>query len=124
MTENIPKLLVVDDENDILEVAKSYFKKRGVEVFVADNGNEALRIIGDESPNLVLLDYNLPDMSGIEVLKKVREELKSDIKIIMLTGMDEDMVTKETESFGVLSCIHKPLVLEDLEKIVLAELNT
>jgi len=120
----MPKLLIVDDEVDVLDVTQSYFKKRGIEVFVADNGSEAVRIVGEKNPDLVLLDFNLPDITGAEVLKKIREELKSETKVILVTGMEEDMAIKETENLGVLCCIHKPLVLQDLEKIVLAELTT
>jgi len=79
--------------------------------------------VGDEHPDLVLLDFNLPDMTGAEVLKKIREELKSDTKVILVTGMDEDMAAKETSNLGVLGCVHKPLSLDVLEKTVLAELK-
>ena len=119
----MPKLLVVDDEIDILEVSKSYFKKRGVEVFTAATGKEALDIITKENPDLILLDFNLPDINGAEILRKMREEMKLNTKVLMVTGLEEDMVIRETEKYGTLGCIHKPLILENLEKVVLVELN-
>lgn len=119
----MPKLLIVDDEMDVLDIAKMYFKKRGIDVLTADNGTDAVRMISDESPDLVLLDFNLPDITGAEVLKKIRGELKSDTKVILVSGKEEDMVKKETEHFGILRYLHKPLTIGVLEKIVLTELT-
>jgi DNA-binding response OmpR family regulator len=119
----MPKLLVIDDEIDILDFAKSYFKRRGIEVFTASDGKEALRIIQEKNPDLVLLDFNMSDMTGVEVLRKIREELKLSTKVIMVTGMDLEMVINDTKGYDIRGFIHKPLVLEDLEKIVLRELN-
>ena len=120
----MPKLLIVDDEVDVLDIAKRYFSKRGVDVFTADNGEGAVRIVGNENPDLVLLDFNLPDMNGTEVLKKIREELKSEVKVMMMRGGDEGQIKKEVEHLNVFQYLFKPLTLDVLEKIVLAELNT
>ena len=115
------KLLIVDDEIDIREFAKSFFKKRGIVVFTASGGNEALNIIYREKPDLVLLDVNMEEMTGLEVLKKLRES-KNDVKVIMVTGVEDEQMINEANSWGICAYIHKPLVLEELEKIVLAEL--
>lgn len=120
----MPKLLVVDDEIDILEVAKRFFKKRGFDVFEASEGNEALRIIKEENPDLILLDYNLPGLSGVEILRKLREELKLNTKVIMVTGFEPEMIINETKSLGIEECVHKPFDLEKLEKIVMTVLNS
>ena len=117
------KLLIVDDEIDIREFAKNFFKKRGIEVFTASGGKEALEIIEREKPDLTLLDIQMETMTGLEVLKKIREN-KNDMKIIMVTGMEDEESVNEANSWGVRGYIHKPLVLEELEKIVLAELNS
>ncbi|MCA9409125.1 MAG: response regulator, partial [Candidatus Omnitrophica bacterium] len=68
------KLLIVDDEEDVREFAKSFFKKRGVEVLTASGGKDALVIIAQESPDLVLLDVRMEQMTGVEVLKELRED--------------------------------------------------
>ena len=120
----MPKLLVVDDEIDILEVTKRFFKKRGLDVFAASDGNEALRLIKEENPDLILLDYNLPGLSGVEILRKLREELKLSTKVIMVTGFETETIINETKSLGIQDCVHKPLDLEKLEKIVMTVLNS
>ena len=120
----MPKLLVVDDEIDIVEVTKKFFTRRGVETFSASEGNEAIRIIQEQKPDLILLDYNLPGLSGMEILRKMREELKLDTKVILVTGFESEMVIKETKGLGIQGCVHKPLDLDELEKIVFAALNS
>ncbi len=116
----MPKLLIVDDESDIREFARSFFKKRGIEVFTASGGRQALDIIAKESPNLVLLDVRMEEMTGIETLRELRK-LNNNTKVIMVTGVEEEETIKEANSLGVINYIHKPLILEELEKIVLAQ---
>jgi len=120
----MPRLLVVDDEIDIVEVTKKFFTRRGIETFAASEGNEAIRLIQEKNPDLVLLDYNLPGLSGREILRKMREELKLDTKVILVTGFESEMVINETKGLGIQGCVHKPLDLNKLETIVLAALNT
>ena len=116
------KLLIVDDEVDIREFAKRFFVKRGIDVFTASGGKEALNIIDDQKPDLVLLDVQMEEINGIEVLKRLREAENS-IKVIMVTGAEDPAIINEANQLGVIGYVHKPLVLEELEKIVLAELE-
>ena len=116
------KLLIVDDEIDVREFAKNFFKKRNINVLTASTGLEALDIINHENPDLVLLDIRMEEMNGVEVLRKLREG-KNGIKVIMVTGVEDEAVVNETQSLGILGYIHKPLILEELEKIVLRELQ-
>lgn len=120
----MPKLLVVDDEIDIVEITRKFFAKRGIETFTASEGSEALRVIQEQKPDLILLDYNLPGLSGKEILKKMREELKLNTKVIMVTGFETETVNNETKDLGVAQYVHKPLDLNKLETIVLAALHT
>jgi two-component system, response regulator, stage 0 sporulation protein F len=116
------KLLIVDDEMDIREFAKNFFKKRNIDVYTASGGIEALKIIEKEKPDLVLLDVHMEEMSGLEVLKKLRQD-KNDIKAIMVTGVEDEQMINEANSWGVKGYIHKPLVLEELKDIVMKELG-
>jgi len=118
----MPKLLIVDDEIDITEFAKSFFTKRGIDVLTASGGAEALKIIDQDQPDLVLLDVQMEEINGIEVLKRLRDR-KNNIRVIMVTGTEDESVINEAKRLGVKGYVHKPLVLEELEKIVLFELN-
>lgn len=116
------KLLIVDDEIDIREFAKSFFKKRGITVITASGGKVALELIESENPDLVLLDVRMEEMTGVDVLKILRQTNKI-TKVIMVSGIEDPETINEAKELGVISFIHKPLVLEELEKIVLSELN-
>lgn len=117
------KILIVDDEIDIREFAKNFFKKRGIDVFTASGGIEALEIIESEGPDLLLLDVRMEEITGVELLRKIREA-GNKVKAIMVTGVEDETVINEAESLGIQGYIHKPLVLEELEKVVLRELQS
>ena len=118
----MPKLLIVDDEIDIREFAKKFFSKRHINVFIASGGGEALQLIENERPDLVLLDINMEQMNGIEVLKRLREK-KDTTRVIMVTGVNAENVVKEISDLGIEGYIHKPLILEELQNIVMAKLE-
>ena len=117
----MPKLLIVDDEVDIREFAKNFFKKRNIEVFTSSGGQEALKIIEIRKPDLVLLDIRMEEMNGVEVLKNLRQQ-NNPIKVVMVTGVEDEETVNEAYSLGIKGYIHKPLILEELEKVVLSEL--
>src|SRR4051812_8889661 len=85
------KILLVDDEADILGFLSYNLKKEGYNVFTANNGKEAVVIAKKENPNLIILDVMMPDMDGIETCREIREisELK-DVMITFLTARNED----------------------------------
>jgi DNA-binding response OmpR family regulator len=78
------KILLVDDERRIVEVLEAYLVREGYEIHSADNGIDALKKAKTVSPDLIILDLMLPDISGEEVCRLVRKE--SDVPIIMLTA--------------------------------------
>lgn len=83
------KILVVDDDNHILELAQMYLEKDNFDVMTAADGAEALNRIFKDDPALVILDLMLPEIDGWEVCKQVRA--KSDVPIIMVTARDDDV---------------------------------
>ena len=117
----MPKLLIVDDEVDVREFAKSFFKRRKIEVSAVASGEEALVVLDKEKPDLVLLDIRLGGMDGIDVLKMMRQK-QDNTQVIMVTGVDEKETVEKAKELGVVDYIHKPLILDELERVVLAKL--
>lgn len=86
------KILVIDDEINLLKVVKDYLLLESYEVFTADRGYTAMKLFREIRPDFVILDLMLPDLSGEEICKRIRKE--SDIPILMLTAKsgEEDKV--------------------------------
>ncbi len=85
----MPKILVVDDEPNIIELTKLYLEREGYEVEGVSSGQEALARRSAFRPDLIILDLMLPDIDGFEVCREIRA--KSDIPILMLTARKEDV---------------------------------
>lgn len=85
----VNKILVVDDEKEIRNLIEIYLKNEGYEVIKARDGEEALEILEKEDIHLIILDIMMPKIDGIEVCKRVRENLN--IPILMLSAKSEDM---------------------------------
>ncbi len=100
------KILVVDDEIKIAEVVKAYLEKEGYEIEVAYSGKEALKRYEDNNFNVIILDLMLPDISGEDICKKIRET--SDIPIIMLTAKVEEEDILNGFSLGSDDYVVKP----------------
>lgn len=91
LTEKETKILVVDDDPDIIEFLSYNLKREGFNIYSANNGKEALKLTGKISPHVVLLDVMMPEMDGIETCEKLRENpLNSNLLIIFLTARSED----------------------------------
>ena len=105
-------ILVIDDELMICEAISSYLKKHGFNVFMANTGNDGLRILKEQEISFIILDLMLPDMSGEEICSIVRSQ--SRVPIIMLTAktMEEDMINGL--SIGADDYITKPFSLKNL----------
>jgi two-component system, OmpR family, alkaline phosphatase synthesis response regulator PhoP len=83
-------ILLVDDEPNIIQLARIYLEREGYRIVSAADGKEALETIRSKKPNLVVLDVMLPEMDGLEVCKRLRRE-KNNIPVIMLTARDDDI---------------------------------
>ena len=110
------KILVVDDERHILELLKFNLEIFGYEVICLDDGKECVEFLQREKPDLILLDWMLPSISGIEILKKIRSDYKlSTLPVIMLTAknMDDDKI--EGLDRGADDYITKPFSVKELK---------
>jgi two-component system, OmpR family, alkaline phosphatase synthesis response regulator PhoP len=104
------KILLVDDEPDILEFLSYNLKKEGYNVFTANNGKEAVTVAKKENPHLIILDVMMPDMDGIETCREIREipGLK-DVMIAFLTARSEDYSQIAGFDVGADDYINKPI---------------
>jgi two-component system, OmpR family, alkaline phosphatase synthesis response regulator PhoP len=110
MIDNTSKILLVDDEPDILEFMAYNLKKEGYTVFTGQNGREAIEIAKKEQPQLIILDIMMPVMDGIEACRQLREmpEFKSTI-ITFLTARNEDYSQIAGFDAGADDYISKPI---------------
>ena len=111
------KMLIVDDETEICDFLREFFVDRGYDVITAFSGEEALEKIEDEPPHILLLDITMPGISGLDVLKSVREN-HSGMKVIMVTAVETSDQIDEAFRLGADNYITKPLSLEYLENDV------
>ncbi|MCW2235669.1 phosphate regulon transcriptional regulator PhoB [Azospirillum canadense] len=104
-----PLVLIVEDEADIVTLLKYNLEKEGFRVNAATDGEEALLLAGEQTPNIVLLDWMLPLMSGLEVCRQMRRNTKMrDIPIIMLTARGEEADRVRGLNSGADDYITKP----------------
>lgn len=108
--ENPYKILVVDDENDILEFIQYNLKKEGYEVHLAHNGQEAINVGKKIKPDLILLDVMMPVMDGIEACKQIKEDSDFDQTFVMfLTARAEEYSEIAGFNAGADDYIAKPI---------------
>jgi DNA-binding response OmpR family regulator len=81
------KIMVVDDERNILKLYKAELEDEGYEVVIANSGKEAIELFHSENPDLITLDIMMPGMDGIQVLRQLKQE-KPQVPVIMLTAYD------------------------------------
>jgi two-component system alkaline phosphatase synthesis response regulator PhoP len=116
-------ILIVDDEPDILEFLSYNIRKEGYKVYVASNGQEALRIVQQINPSLILLDVMMPVMDGIETCQIIRKDLNLNQPIIaFLTARTEDYAQIAGFEAGADDYINKPirprLLLSKIESLL------
>jgi DNA-binding response OmpR family regulator len=111
-----PKILVADDDVDILSLVVRHVKTLDVDVIEASDGEEALRIARKEKPDLIVLDVMMPGMSGWEVCRAVREDDSlANTGVIMLTGIGERLNEMTSPLYGADDYLDKPFDVDDLE---------
>ena len=109
------KILIADDEPNIVTALEFLLQRNGYEVYVARNGESALKVVEAHQPDLVLLDVMMPVKSGYEVCQRMRERPDwRHIKIIMLTAKGRDVEMSKGLSIGADLYITKPFSTQEL----------
>lgn len=117
MTESMPKILVVDDEVKMCFTLTKLFELSHFSVAVAHNGLEALEKIDSFQPHCILLDIRMPQMNGVEVLKKVKEKYP-EIVVIMTTAVATEESREECLEIGAAEYLIKPIDFKELLGII------
>jgi two-component system, OmpR family, response regulator len=118
------KILIVEDEKDIQMIAEMGLKDIGkIEVKVASDGVEALKILESWRPDLILMDVMMPNLSGVETIKRLsKEQNLKEIPIVLMTAKSEKEEVEEYKRLGVLEVIIKPFdpttLAEELTKLM------
>jgi len=103
------KILIVEDDESILQLLSTIFNLEDYEVFHATDGEEAIRILREDNPEVVLLDIQIPKMDGYQVCKAIKSDsATSHIKVIMLSGMTQDNEFIKAQKVGCDDFIKKP----------------
>ncbi len=117
------KVLVVDDEIHIVHVVAIKLRNNGYEVIMAGNGAEAFEIACEQKPDIIVTDYQMPVMSGLEFVGKLRDnEATKDIPVILLTARSFAIEDEQKSDLGISHCLSKPFspkeLLENIEDIL------
>ncbi|SEK32956.1 DNA-binding response regulator, OmpR family, contains REC and winged-helix (wHTH) domain [Aquimarina amphilecti] len=108
------RILAIDDQQLILLSLEKHLSDLGYEIKCSDNGKEGLSLFESFSPDLVIVDINMDGMSGLEVIKTIKEEKKSNVKILVLSGNNDEDTIIDGFDMGIDDYMKKPLSLNEV----------
>ena len=109
------KALIVDDDDMTIMCLKNFLKQEGYTAEAVDNGNSGVEKLKSDSFDLILVDYNLPDMSGEQVLSKIKENGGSYGKAVLMSG--DDGLKGQFEAKGFNFFLHKPVTKPQFQEL-------
>lgn len=113
------KVLIIDDDDMTRKVISFMVKKGGHEALGASSGAEGVALIKEQSPDIVLLDIEMPEMNGYETLEQIRaNEDAASLKVVFLTGTVDDEVLENSRKLGVFNVLEKPVNAEKLLAVI------
>lgn len=108
-------VLVVDDEVHIVHVVAIKLRNNGYEVVTADNGAQAYELACDQKPDIIVTDFQMPVMTGLELVEKLRENQETkDIPVILLTARSFAISKEQQEQLQISNCLSKPFSPKEL----------
>ena len=108
------RILLVDDDAEIIEVMRYALEGKGYQVLIARDGNQGLAVVEREDPDLVILDMMMPKRSGFLVLEKLRRTRAVPVRVIMVTANEGSRHKAYAESLGVDDYLRKPFAMDKL----------
>ena len=116
-TPYVPRILIVDDEKDIRELLKTSLERYNYIPLEASTGQECLDMLSTTTPDVILLDYKLPDISGIDVLKNIRKILP-DIGVVLMTAYGHEDLAIHAIEEHVDAYLRKPFLIETILTVI------
>jgi two-component system, NtrC family, response regulator AtoC len=120
--ESMNRVLVIDDDASIRESLEMYLQDKGLAVRTADTGNNGFGACVDYNPQVVILDIRLPDVSGLEILRRIVATCP-DAKVIMITAYHDMESSIEAMRYGAYDYIQKPLSVRELDRSITRSLH-
>jgi len=109
------KILIVDDEPNIVMTLEYAFRKQGFEVFIARDGSEALEILNKEVPDVIMLDIMMPNVDGYETLKRIKDNQKLEkTKVVFLTAKNKASDIEKGLKLGADKYLTKPFSIKKI----------
>jgi len=118
MIEMTKSVLIVDDQPGIRMLLEEVIKSEGFNVLQAVTGEEAIKIVKEKHPDLMLLDYKLPVKDGIEVIKDLEHE-NIHISSVLMSGLAEDELKDAHQHENVVEVVAKPFNIQEMKDIIM-----
>lgn len=115
------KILIVDDEKDVLDFLSVELARRGYEIETASSGEEAVERVEATRPDLMLLDMRMPGMGGMEALKQAKE-IDPQMEVIMVTAVHDEAAVKKASELGANDYVTKPIDFNYLNMVVMTKI--
>ena len=122
MTAPLGRLLIIDDDPNIVEMVVDYFTGAGFQVLGAHHGGDGLMLAEHERPDVVLLDIKMPGLNGVEVLQQIKLRWR-ELPVIMVSGAGDALLAKRCLTRGAFDYVSKPFNWEYLHRCVGAALT-
>lgn len=115
--DGMPRVLLVDDEEKFRVAMKKQLEVRNFKVWDVDNGEDAIKAVRHQNPEVIVLDQKMPKMDGIQTLKEIKK-IRPEVQVIMLTGYGSTESARETGKYDVFHYMQKPCVLDQLVEMI------
>ncbi len=120
---NIPRMLISDDDRDLRESLSQFFVSKGFETLLAEDGRQALELVCNQEVHVVLIDFNMPRMTGLEALKQIKQH-HFELPVILMSAELDHQLAQQVLSANAFSVHAKPINIADIRTDVSRALRT